>query len=195
MPLRTPALLLVACLFAAGCSSSKNDDAANAEGETNPFTTISSDWPTVALSENISDAADGIAFVLKLPPTLKREEKKSDGTFPGYVHWLPPNPFMDPTFTVQANIFPAKNLKEAVERAGIPAEPTKVVGSGELPGGGFYVSILADSGEFLEVEACHSLGEKGALCFSTSVRRSEGIENAKALQAWMESIAKTFALK
>ncbi len=194
--MRTRALPLLSlsllALGFAGCSDKKGEPA---QEEKNPFTTPSVDWPTQPLSESISESVDGIPFTVSLPASLKKEVKKTDGTLPGYVHWLGPSPFMDPSFTVQPSTFPPKNLEAAIESAGIPAEPTKVVASGPLEGGGFYVSIVADSNQFLEVEGWQPTADKGVVSFSTSVRHSDGIANTDALRLWMESVVKTFRTK
>ncbi len=153
------------------------------------------DWSAQALTKT-SDKVDSIAFSVALPPNLQREEKISDGTFPGYVTWNGPNPFLDPTFTAQIDAFPPETLSKAEKGALRGTEPREILGSGEVDGGGFFVSAAETSKQYINVEAWQTSAASGKVVrFSIGFRSSEAIANLDKLRLWMESVATSFQVE
>jgi hypothetical protein len=151
------------------------------------------DWTKQPL-KTVKDTVDGIAFSVDLPDGLNREVKKGDDTFPGYVTWTAKGNFFEaPGFTVQ----PVLSFPESLERA---AESTmtlpeqRVTHKEALPGGGYLLVISDVSKEFLDVTATRKNAAGKPVRFSVSERRSKGIPNFEAEQAWMIKVAKTFLL-
>ena len=190
-------LTLLLCVGAAACGKSKgsnsetNEQATAAKPDIN-FDGPSMDWSKQALTK-VSDTVDGMAFSIELPGQLEREEKKNDGTFPGYVTWNGPNPFMDPTFTAQEATFPPADRAAAEASALRGSEPRELLHSADLEGGGFVVSVAETSKQFLSVQAWKTAASSGKVVrFSIGLRTKDPMDNLDALRIWMETIVSSF---
>tara|TARA_R110002073_G_scaffold336295_2_gene531874 strand:+ start:26381 stop:26956 length:576 start_codon:yes stop_codon:yes gene_type:complete len=186
-----PALALLSILCALSCGNAKTNEDKGKAPEVS-MKEPSTDWASAPL-QKISDIVDGVKFSVKLPDHLKREEKANHGTFPGYVTWNGPNPFLDPTFTAQIPDFPPKDIAAAESSALRLGDPKEVLGKGELAGGGFFVSVAETTKKYLKVEAWRPSASTGKVVrFSIGTRSSEPIADLDKLRLWMESIVLSF---
>jgi hypothetical protein len=164
--------------------------------EESPIDKPSADWPTLALTK-VDDEVDGIKFSLSLPADkLEREVKASDGPFPGYVTWNGANFLMDPSFTVQVDSSPPTDLADAARKAAVAPQPGDVARKEELEGGGFVVSFVEKTNEFVRVEAWRtSPSTNKVLRAKVQVRQTEPIPNLDALRSWMETVASSLVVQ
>jgi hypothetical protein len=196
MNLAPASLSLLASLAFIACGDSKTRD----ESKPGDKVEVTMDGPSLDWSgterKNISDTVDGIPFSIDLPAQLKREEKASDGTFPGYVTWNGPNPFLDPSFTAQIATFPPKDLAEAEASALRGTDPREILSKGELAGGGFCVSAAETSKKYLNVEVWQTSASTGKVVrFSIGTRSSDAIPNLDKLRLWMEAVVSSFKVQ
>lgn len=200
------ALLALALSVGGGCgksddSKSKSAGSGGAAGApAKPTGEVNFDTPTVAWQNaaltKVSDAVDGVAFSVELPERLSREEKKNDGTFPGYVTWNGPNAFLDPSFTAQEVTFPPADLAAAENSMKRGGEPRDVVRSEELEGGGYLVSVIETSRKYISVQVWKtSAATKKVFRFSIGQRSSNPIAELDALRQWMEKVVTTFSVE
>jgi hypothetical protein len=216
MPTRILCALSVLCLLVSGCDSksetksdakakteepakAKTDAEAKPEPEAKPDevdpSKPSADWAKEALTK-VEDEVDGIKFSIELPANLKREVKASDGTFPGYVTWNGPNPFMDPSFTVQIDAFPPADLEAAARKVETHPKPAEVTRKEELPDGGMLLSYIETSKEFVNVRAWRtSPSSKKVVRVTVQLRSTGEIPDLDALRAWMEQVVSSFAVQ
>lgn len=189
-------ILAAVSLFACGKDKDKEPDKdSKRESVEVSMDAPSVDWSAQAL-KNTSDTVDGIAFSINLPANLKREVKIDDGTFPGYVTWNGPNPFLDPSFTAQIATFPPKDLAEAEKSAVRGSDPREIIGKGELDGGGFFVSAAETSKQYINVEVWRTSAATGKVVRFSIGTRSEGpIPNLDKLRLWMETVVTSFEVK
>lgn len=159
-----------------------------------PINKPSADWPTLATTK-VDDEVDGLKFSISLPSDkLKREVKLTDGTFPGYVTWNGANFLMDPSFTVQIDSFPPADLEKAAALR--HPQPAEVVRKEALEGGGFLVSYIESSKEFLKVRAWRtSPSTSKVLSVTIQVRNVGGIENLDTLRPWLETVASSLVVQ
>jgi hypothetical protein len=162
--------------------------------EESPFEAPSADWPTLALSK-VDDAVDGLAFSISLPvDKLKKEVKPSDGTFSGYVTWNGAS-FVDPSFTVQIDSLPPADLAAAARGVKMHPQPAEVTRQEELEGGGFLVSYIETSKQFVSVRAWRTSPSTNKVVRVTlQMRNSKPIANIDALRGWMETVAISFTV-
>jgi hypothetical protein len=192
-------LLVLALGLAPACKKSDGDGdsdekkssgmaASSEDGESKPI-----DWPREKLTE-YQGSVDGIAFKVRLPEhRLRREDKKGDGTFPGYATWnAKGNPFDAPGFTVQ----PVEAFPESVEslksRMHMPEQ--KVTVAEALPGGGFLEVVEEASKQYLSVTVYRKNAAGKGMRYGISERRSKGIPGFEAEKAWAIEVAKSLSL-
>ena len=202
------ALLLSPTLLASGCDDAKEGskaaaadpaekEAAKEKAADDLFGPDPSkptrDWPEEAL-DTVEDEVDGIEFSLDIPAKLKREEKKNDGTFPGYVTWNGGNPFMDPSITVNVETFPPKDLDDAVKGMENESTPRKVERKQAIEGDGFMVSAIEPSKEFVIAQAWQKAGDK-TITVTVMQRDEKAIPNLDELRPWMEAVAMSLKAK
>ncbi|PKN47765.1 MAG: hypothetical protein CVU59_01630 [Deltaproteobacteria bacterium HGW-Deltaproteobacteria-17] len=196
------ALLLLTCfsLGAVACNSKgenkdpgRNKDtkapAASAPDDDDPNTVI--DWQAIPRSV-IKETVDGIPFIIEIPEhrLLKKEIKKNDGTFPGYVTWS--LGFRDgPGFTVQPADYPAseETLKESLLGQG--QSVTRVEA---LPDGGWLQVVDEDSKKYYLITIYRKTAAGQGVRFSVSERRRNPIPGYDAEKAWAITVAKSFRL-
>lgn len=162
--------------------------------EESPIDKPSADWPTLALTK-VDDEVDGLKFSLSLPADkLKREVKASDGTFPGYVTWNGANFLMDPSFTVQIDSLPPKDLESAARLT--HPQPAEVTRQEALEGGGFLVSFIETNKEFVSVRAWKtSPSTSKVLRVTLQTRNTGGIANLDTLRPWLETVASSLVVQ
>jgi hypothetical protein len=139
------------------------------------------------------ETVDGIAFTVELPEhrLYKKEIKKSDGTFPGYVTWQ--LGFRDgPGFTVQPVDFPAsaESLKD-----GLLGPGQTVTLAEALPDGGLLQVVDEDTKKYFQVTVYRKNAAGQGARFSVSERRRDPIPGYDAEKAWAITVAKSFTLK
>ena len=184
---------IVACVALAllGC---KGDAKSSSDNHAADFDHPKVDWSHDAVS-TVQDEVDGHHFAVDLPSGLKREAKKSDGTYPGYVTWTSPNPFEGPSFTVrpiEAAMLPSD--WETVPMNDTALAPTQVVTEKALLAGGSYFVIEEPDKKFLEV-SIYKKAPGGALLFEIMQRTSAPMAAFDAERAWFLKIGRTLVVK
>jgi hypothetical protein len=197
--------LIVVCSVALTSTGCKKKDDSSTSKETSSASRPSgrkgpgpgktaADWSNKPLKP-VADKVDGVGFTVDLPDGLKREEKKSDGTFPGYVTWnAKGNPFIAPGFTVQIDAMPPPNLESAA-RSGMALNPKLVVSRKEPIPTGFLVTHHEKSKKFISVKAWRKTSSGKFLRISVTQRNSNPIPNFEAQRGWMEKVAKSMKPK
>lgn len=201
------ALALVVCAGPAGAGCKKEPSPSNKAASEKPAGKAAgvakkppgpaetpADWSGKPLAP-VNDQVDGAAFAVHLPDGLKREEKKSDGTFPGYVTWnAKGNPFIAPGFTVQLDAMPPASLASAASQSTI-LNPKLVVSRKEAIPGGFLVTVHEPEKRFIKVTAWRKTGAGKHLRITVTQRNSNAIPNFAAQRGWMEKVAKSLAAR
>jgi len=140
----------------------------------------------------IKETVDDIPFSVEIPEhrLLKKEIKKNDGTFPGYVTWS--LGFRDgPGFTVQPADFPAspESLKDRMHGRG-----QTVTLAETLPDGGIISVVDEDTKKYYLIEVYRKNAAGKSVRFSVSERRRDPIPGYDAEKAWAITVAKSFIL-
>ena len=191
------ALLVLALAVTPSCKKSDDGDdekkgsgmsAGSDDGEEKPI-----DWPKEKLTE-YKGSVDGIAFAVKLPEhRLKREDKKGDGTFPGYATWnAKGNPFTAPGFTVQPVEFFPESVESLKNGAHMPEQ--KVTQAEALPGGGFLLVVEEASKQYLQVTVYKKTAAGKGMRYGVQERSSKGIPEFESRKAWAIDLAKSLTL-
>ncbi|PKN24142.1 MAG: hypothetical protein CVU65_12615 [Deltaproteobacteria bacterium HGW-Deltaproteobacteria-22] len=149
------------------------------------------DWQSIKRSV-IKETVDGIPFIIEIPEhrLLKKEIKKNDGTFPGYVTWS--LGFRDgPGFTVQPADYPAseETLKESLLGQGQSVTLVEA-----LPDGGWLQVVDEDSKKYYLITVYRKNAAGQSVRFSVSERRRNPIPGYDAEKAWAITVAKSFKL-
>ena len=140
----------------------------------------------------IQETVDGIPFSVELPEhrLYKKEIKKNDGTFPGYVTWN--MGFRDgPGFTVQPVDFPAsvESLKDGLLGSG-----QTVTLAEALPDGGLLQVVDEDTKKYYQVTMYRKTAAGKGVRFSVSDRRRDPIPGYDSEKAWAITVAKSLTL-
>jgi len=139
------------------------------------------------------ETVDGIAFTVELPEhrLYKKEIKKGDGTFPGYVTWQ--LGFRDgPGFTVQPVDFPAS---AELLKDGLLGRGQTVTLAEALPDGGLLQVVDEDTKKYFQITVYRKNAAGKSARFSVSERRRDPIPGYDAEKAWALTVAKSFTLK
>ena len=159
--------------------------------ESSPASPVPIDWSKQAVKPT-SVEVDGQKFQVSLPDGLELEIKKGDGTFPGYANWTSSASHDDPSFLVQSNEFPPRDLDDAVRKLESGKYKATVK---DAVDGGFLVAVVDDPKELLKVELVKK-GKSGKWYgFSILQRARKPIANLDATQAWMLATVKTFVIE
>jgi hypothetical protein len=140
----------------------------------------------------IRDSVDGIAFSVEIPEhrLLKKEVRRHDGTFPGYVTWS--LGFRDgPGFTVQPEDYPASDdiLKNCL--LGRDQSVTLVE---TLPDDGWIQVVEEDTKKYYRITVYRKTPAGQGVRYAVSERRRDPIPGYDAQKAWAITVAKTIRL-
>lgn len=141
----------------------------------------------------VQETVDDIPFSVEIPEhrLYKKEIKKNDGTFPGYVTWN--MGFRDgPGFTVQpVDVYPAsaESLQDGLHGRGQTVTLVEA-----LPNGGWLQVVDEDTKQYFQITVYRKNAAGKGVRFSVSERRSAPIPGYDAEKAWAITVAKSFIL-
>jgi len=194
------AILFISILSMAFCAcSSKKEAPEKAAEQDKPVSPPSDDDPNLVIDWQglkrvvIQETVDGLACSVEIPEhrLLKKEVKKHDGTWPGYVTWS--LGFRDgPGFTVQpVDVYPAsaESLQDGLHG---PGQTVTLVEA--LPDGGWLQVVDEDTKKYYQITVYRKNAAGKGARFSVSERRRDPIPGYDAEKAWAVTVAKSFLL-